>query len=112
MQELGRGDKPVITVFNKDDLNDGVEHLPSIKNSVRISAMLGYGLDKLLEAIACQMPHRRRKVKMLLPFSMAGKVAKIRQDGELISEQYTDEGLLVEAVVDIDFIGELSAYIL
>lgn len=112
LEELGRGDKPVITVFNKDDLNDGLGRLPVVKNSVRISALLGYGLDRLLEAIAREIPRNARKVKLLLPFSVIGKVAKIREKGEILSEEYTESGLLLEAVLDIEFIGELSSYII
>lgn len=57
-------------------------------------------MDKLLDAIEENLPVRMIQGKWLLPFDKVGIAAEIRRDGNLISEEYTAEGLEIEAVVE------------
>jgi len=67
---------------------------------VRISALTGEGLDRLLTAIDDAMPVKPVRKKLLLPFTDLGVAADIRATGEILSEEYTAEGLLLEALVE------------
>ncbi len=98
LSDLGCGDTPVITVFNKCDLVDTPS--AAISNGVHISAKKGTGIDLLLKAVEDALPSRMIKVKLLIPFSDAGLAADIRKNGTLISEEYTADGILAEAVCD------------
>lgn len=111
LASLGCKDRPVIPVLNKCDLLSAENDIVSIGNSVRISAKTGKGIDKLLQAIEDNLPVRMKKVKLLLPFSMAGISAEIRKSGTLISEEYTAEGIEVEVVVDEILYGRIRDYI-
>ncbi|MBQ9742482.1 MAG: GTPase HflX [Ruminococcus sp.] len=103
LKELGCGDTPIVSVLNKCDLlTNNVEDI-NIGNSVRISARTGEGMDALLSAIEDNLPVRVKKVRLLIPFSDAGLVAEIRRVATLLSEEYTAEGILTEAIIDEKF---------
>ena len=92
LEELGCADKPIITVLNKCDVvTEG--DIPVVGNSVRVSAKTGEGLTELLEKIAKALPPTRKRVKILLPFSMGGAGAELRKTGVVHSEEYTADGL-------------------
>lgn len=111
LQSLGCADTPIITVFNKSDLVENRDCVPSVSNAVRISAKKGEGIDELLTAIEDNLPVRVKRVKLLLPFSKAGLSAEIRNNGTLISEEYTAEGLEVVGLVDESLYAKVREFI-
>ena len=110
LEELGCGDKPIITVLNKCDLVNDVS-IPMGK-SVRVSAKTGEGLPELLEAVRQALPPTRKRVKILLPFSMGGVGAELRKTGVVHSEEYTAEGLLLDITAEIFTLEKYEEYIL
>lgn len=100
LESLGCKDSPIIPVLNKCDLVLGLDSIPMIGKAVRISAKTGQGVDELLEVIEENLPVRMIQARWLLPFDKAGMAAEIRREGNLISEEYTAEGLEIEAVVE------------
>ena len=110
LEELGCGDKPVITVLNKCDLVNDIS-IP-MTNSVRVSAKTGDGLDELLERVKEALPPTRKRVKILLPFSMGGVGAELRKTGVVHSEEYTAEGLLLDITAEIFTLEKYEEYIL
>lgn len=100
LRELGCEGRPIITVFNKCDLVGDPLALPGDRDSVRISAKNGIGIEKLLKKIEENLPVKLRSYKLLLPFDTAGLIAVLRNAGALRSEEYTDKGIEVEAVVE------------
>ena len=109
LEELGCGDKPIITVLNKCDLVNDIS-IPMGK-SVRVSAKTGEGLDELLVAVKEALPPTRKKVKILLPFSMGGVGAELRKTGVVHSEEYTAEGLLLDITAEIFTLEKYKDYI-
>ena len=113
LESLGAKDKPIIPVFNKCDLLSGADYLPAgYSNSVKISAAAQTGLNELLRAVEDALPVTTKKTELLLPFSKGAVAAKIRDDGQLISEEYTENGLKIEAIVPISMLKELEAFVL
>lgn len=110
LESLGCIGSPIIPVLNKCDLMHGLDDIPIIGKSVRISAKTGEGIDKLLLAIEENLPVRVKKGKWLLPFDKAGISAQVRRDATLISEQYTENGIEIEAIVDEFLYKQLNAY--
>lgn len=110
LSELGCQDKPVITVLNKCDLANDI-NLPTVGNVVRISAVTGEGLNLLLEKICASLPPTRKRVKILLPFSLGGIAALLRKTGVIHSEEYTADGLLLDTTAEIRILEEYSQYI-
>lgn len=110
LEELGCGDKPIITVLNKCDLVNDIS-IPMGK-SVRVSARTGEGLPELLEAVKDALPPTRKRVKILLPFSMGGVGAELRKTGVVHSEEYTADGLLLDITAEIFTLEKYEEYIL
>ncbi|MBO5857807.1 MAG: GTPase HflX [Clostridia bacterium] len=111
LSELGCQDKPIITVLNKSDVAS-LDNIPLISNAVRISALSGKGTDELLEKIVKALPPTRQRVKMLLPFSKGGAASEIRKTGVIHSEEYTADGLLLDATVELYALEKYKEFIL
>ncbi len=109
LADLGCEGIPVVTVYNKCDLVTDTSILNQ-SGVVRISAKEGKGLDELLEAITNALPETAKKMKLLVPFAQAGLLAKIREEGIIYSENYTAEGIEVDALVDIKLVSACEAY--
>lgn len=111
IKELGASDKPVLTVFNKCDLTPNLHFFSVDRNTVRISAKTGEGLPALLEKIASMLENTRRRVKLIIPYSDGNLTSRIRNEGELISEEYTPDGIMLDAVLDSGFLNLVKDYI-
>lgn len=110
LADLGWKDRPVIPVLNKCDLVPSLEDLPMIGNAIRISAATGAGIDKLLEAVEQNLPVKTVQMDLLLPFSESGLAARIRREGVLIEEEYTENGLRLKARIGVELLGLLAQY--
>lgn len=111
LSELGCDGIPVVTVLNKSDIADFDErNLP--EGTVLISAKEGRGLDKLLDELTKALPETARRMKLLLPFNEAGLLARIRAEGSIFSEEYTSDGIEVDALVDIKLIHAVEKYLI
>lgn len=108
LAELGCGEIPVVNVLNKCDLIEN--EIPESKDTVKICAKTGEGFDRLLKAIVENLPESARRVKLLLPYDKGGIIAKIRERGKVFSENYTENGIEVEALADISILKELEQY--
>ncbi len=99
--DLGAADKPRIYVYNKCDLNS--EHLASdtVKDdTVYVSAKTGFGIDRLYELIIHHLSQMKKECTLLLPYDMQGQLNVIYKNYSVVSVEYKDEGVLVNAVLD------------
>ena len=101
LQDLGVVDKKILTVFNKCDRITGEEILQDFRadKTLRISAKTGMGLDTLKEVLEDMLRDGKVLLKHTFPYEKAGEIQKIRKYGELLKEEYTPEGIYVEAYV-------------
>lgn len=111
LDELGCSDKPIITLLNKSDLVNDVS-IPLSGKTVRVSAKTGEGLEELLQAIVAALPPTRKRVKMLLPFSLGGVAAQLRNSGVIHSEEYTADGLVLDVTAEVFILEKYKDYIL
>ena len=111
LDELGCSGKPVIAVFNKCDVAPDIGWLSAGLRSVKISALNGEGLDRLLEEIVKALPPTRKKVSLLLPYSMGSDAALLRSDGAVESEKYREDGLFMTVTADINLLDKYKDYI-
>ena len=109
LSELGCDGIPVVTVLNKSDISD-FDGSSLKEGTVLISAKDGTGLDRLLEELAKALPDTARRMKLRLPFSEAGLLARIRAEGGVFSEEYTADGIEVDALVDVKLISAVEKY--
>lgn len=108
LADLGAAEIPVVTVLNKCDLL--AEHIPENSTTVKISARNNQGIDRLLQVIAANLPETAKRMKLLLPYDKAGYTAKLRENGKVFSEEYTENGVLVDALVDQMLITQMEQY--
>ncbi len=100
LKELGCEGRPIINVFNKCDLVGNPLDLPGGKDSVRISAKNGAGIDELLRSVEENLPVRLRHYQLMIPFDKASVIAVLRQAGALQGEEYTADGIRIDAIVE------------
>ena len=108
LADLGAAEIPVVTVLNKCDLL--TENIPEDDSTVKISAKKAQGIERLLQVIAANLPETAKRMKLLLPYDKAGYTAKLRENGKVFSEDYTENGVLVDALVDQMLIKQMSQY--
>ncbi len=108
LADLGAAEIPVVTVLNKCDLL--AENIPEDSSTVKISALKAQGTDRLLEVIAANLPETAKRMRLLLPYDKAGLSAKLRENGRVFSEEYTENGVLVDALVDKLLIKQMSEF--
>lgn len=100
LRDLGVMGKKIITLFNKQDA-PGACVLRDFKSdyTLKISAKTGEGLKDLNDLLEKLLAEEQIYVERLFPYQEAGKIQLIREYGQLLSEEYTDEGIAVKARV-------------
>lgn len=101
LQEIHAEEIPVLTVYNKADLPHAP--IPVGPKTVLVSAKTGEGMEELIEKTAALLPSGAKRLTFLLPHDQVGLLGKIRKDGKVYTEEYTENGLLVEALVEPRF---------
>ena len=109
---LGCKSKPIITAFNKTDL-DVSYPLPADRaalSCVNVSALTGRNTEALLEQIEKILQGMRKKTRFLIPFAEGRLVRMVHERCEILSEEHTAEGTLMEAYLDDELAGRLQGY--
>ena len=110
LEELGCGDRPVLSVFNKCDV---AQSMPPVEGPiVRISAKTGEGIDRLLAAVAAALPRDRRRVELLLPFREGALAERCRREGAVEREWYEPEGLRMTVTLGAVLLAATRDYVL
>lgn len=110
LKDLGCEGIPVVTVLNKCDKVPYIDDIGSLEGAVKISAKTGEGIDRLLDAVAKALPQSAVRAKLLIPFSEGGLLNEIRTDGKILSEEYTPDGILCDALVDVKIYPRAAEY--
>ena len=101
LRQLKIEDKPVITVFNKVDK---LENIPVLKDlradaTVFVSAVEEKGLDNLLGMIESKLRERQVYIESVIPYKDTGLLADVRAYGQLLEEEYKEDGIWIKAYV-------------
>ncbi len=110
LRELGAEGKPVITLFNKQDLVAEEKHLHDFQADYAIPVSIRHreGLDRFLEILEKVVRKGQILVERVLPYQNAGIIAQIRQTGQILEEEYLADGIRVRAYVPEDLYGRLQ----
>ena len=108
--KLAKPGTQVLRCYNKADLVDKTE-IPIGQDVVAMSAKQGLGMERLLKAIEDALGHSRHHIIVTLPYSMGGMVDKLHSGAQVLSVDYTGEGIVVETIVDPILYGRLKDYI-
>lgn len=111
LKQLGIGSKTVITVFNKQDKLDTIPILRDFKADkiVSISAKAGQGIDDLLVALEEVLRKQTIYLDHLFSYQDAGKIQCIRKSGQLLKEDYEEEGIHIEAYIPQELYAKIMS---
>ncbi len=107
LHSLGISGQTFITVFNKWDVT--MENPAQAENKfsdpradivIKTSAKDGSGLDALATALDDIIRSKRKYIERVFAFTEAGEIQKIRRNGQIISEEYLEDGIHVKAYID------------
>ena len=109
LRQLGAEGKPVVTLFNKQDLLENPVRQKDFRAdySIPASAKTGQGMEELKKALLEIIRRDQIYIERLYDFSEAGKIQIIRSRGQLVSEEYVPEGIAVKAYVPKDVYGRV-----
>lgn len=110
LQNLDVKDKVVITAFNKQDRLTEVPIIRDFKadHIVNISARTGQGLDDLQSVIEQILREQKIEISRTYSYTDAGKIQLIRKYGELLEEEYREDGIFVHAFVPKELYGKIE----
>lgn len=100
LSELGCDGIPKLNILNKCDISEQTDFISDDVSTVKISAKTGYGIERLLNSISENLPKTAYKMKLLVPYEDAAILGKIRIDGKVFSEEYTEKGILCDVLAD------------
>ena len=107
LESLHAADIPRIIVFNKADAIPSCDLPAESENRLNVSALCGTGIEKLLSAVELKLNSARTEVDILVPYSKYEAVSMIRDRGMLLSEEHTETGTHIRALLDAESIGQL-----
>ena len=111
LSELGCDGIPKINVMNKCDIALNPDIAFENNTTVRISAKNKYGFERLLECISENLPETSRRMKLLIPYSDTAFIGRIRSEGKIFSEEYAENGTVIDALVDIKLVSQAEKFI-
>ncbi len=102
-------DKPIITLFNKQDKVTEQKPFRDFRadHMLSISAAKGQGLDEVKELLCELLRENKILLERVIPYQNAGIIQQIRKQGELLKEEYQADGIYVQAYVPMELYGKL-----
>ena len=89
---------------NEQESSDEIEtHIRDARAymTVRISAKTGEGIEELIKSLSEMIGQDRKYLKKLFSYSEMSDVAEIRNSGSVITEDFREDGIYIEAEVPL-----------
>ena len=109
VRQLGAEKTPCLRVYNKCDRYFGI--LPHGENVICISAETGEGADALVARLSEMLSSAEHETRLLISYSDAGTLDRLKREGRVLSMDYQEEGIQLNAVLDADLYGRLKSFI-
>jgi GTP-binding protein HflX len=113
LDELGVDKGSVFTVYNKSDKLSEDERvlIPAKEDSITISALTGEGFLELYSMIDRWIRQTWKVCEFLIPYTAGDALAVLRQEGNVISERYEEDGARLTVEVDQRLAGRFQKYV-
>ena len=98
----GARDIPELIVFNKVDLASSEQRAfvrSLVPHAVLVSAATGEGIAELQHAIADMLPRPTEVIDCVVPYAHGALIHRVHEEGELIFEDYLEQGQRIRARV-------------
>lgn len=107
LKKLGVNDKKIITFFNKQDkLDCDCDYMFKDERAdytVSGSIKTGAGVNGLISVIERILSERAVFIDVTVPYGDAGKIQLMRQYGQVISEEYAENGIHIKGNIPKEF---------
>lgn len=109
LQKLGVEDKISVTLFNKQDCLESPVVFRDFKADyvLPISAKTGEGMEDLKRLLEQILREQKVYVQKTYSYAEAGKIQLIRKYGQLLEENYTENGIEVTAFVPAEIFKQI-----
>ncbi|MBM6905866.1 GTPase HflX [Collinsella tanakaei] len=113
LDEIGAGERPSLTVYNKADLLDAHE-LETLRvrmpQAVFFSARTALGLEQLLDRLAAEAAATDRLISAEVPYREGSLMKVVREQGQVLSEEYLEDRMRIVAKVPERIAARLQRY--
>lgn len=111
LDDLDAMEKPIITIFNKQDKLDQPIYFKDFKAEkvCYTSAYTGKGLEELLDIIEDVLRSQSYFLETIIPYQEGGLLQTIRNYGQIEVESYEETGVLVKAYVPKDIYEKVQS---
>lgn len=111
LSDIGAGGKPIIGVYNKTDMCRDTVGFCDFDRNVLISAKNKTGIDELIAALSDAAPGKKRKCTLNIPYSDGSVLGMLHEREKILSEEYTENGILISALLDREAEEKLKGYL-
>lgn len=113
LESLEITDKKIITLFNKmDKLEITVLRDFRADRTLKISARTGQGLSEVKAVLEEFLREDKCLLEGIFPYEEAGQIQQVRKYGELLEEDYRENGIYIKAFVPSEIFHKLERKIL
>ena len=114
LDEIGAGDKPVLPVLNKVDLEGGsaaaTRLMRLLGGGIPISAKTGEGIPLLLDELCDRIRDRQVRLTLRIPASEGKVIASLHESGNVLEEKYDGDVALIEAYAPVRMENVFAPY--
>lgn len=103
INEIGGGEIPEIIAINKVDIANPdivMQILRTEPNGYAFSVRTGFGIEGLVHAIEKSLPRPKVEIETVIPYNRGDLVSQIHEHGEILHEEYVENGTKIKARVD------------
>ena len=105
LETIGAGDIPVLTAINKVDKLSDPENasaaISAFPNSIAISALSGYGIDKLLLKVNEALYEAYSPITVKLPYDQGNLIALMHDMGQIEREEHIPGGVKIQGRIPV-----------
>lgn len=113
LRDLNASDKPYLYLYNKCDALPDFPHegIRRDDHHIYISALHGWGLDLLLQAISDTVHKGERRMTLCFPYAEQGKMSALYGDATVETMEYREDGIYVTAILNQKAQGKYAAFV-
>jgi GTP-binding protein HflX len=115
LTSIGVDRKPLLVALNKVDLlrePDAAQEIArQYSSAVAVSALRGWGLEELLNAIDLIFTEQMAELEVQIPYAETGLVALFHEHGVIAREAYEGSGLRIVGKLPRELVGRFEPYL-